>query len=131
MRLYRLLESEVNTRRAAALALVGWYLMVPPLSHDGGVDDEAPLSKWFVLDRFDSAAKCKRASGTTYSYKTTKQRLPHISNAQAALLRCHQIYKSRRRRGLFGKASEVSPEIETRWRMTQSAANRSPRKIPC
>jgi hypothetical protein len=62
---------------------VDWHLMVPPLSRGGGVDDEAPLSKWFVLDRFESAAECKRASGTTYSYKTTKQRLPHISNAQA------------------------------------------------
>jgi hypothetical protein len=30
--MHRLLESEVNTCHADALALVGWYLMVPPFS---------------------------------------------------------------------------------------------------
>jgi hypothetical protein len=32
--------------RAVALALVGWYLMVPSLGTDGMPDPKAPLSSW-------------------------------------------------------------------------------------
>ena len=48
----------MKPRHAAALALVGWYLMVPPV--DGkSVDSDAPLSKWTVYATSDSARKCE------------------------------------------------------------------------
>jgi hypothetical protein len=62
--------NEVNLRRAAALALVGWYLMVPPLTEDGhpaqmsgpirrdsawGVEVNTPFSKWELIGTYDSA----------------------------------------------------------------------------
>jgi hypothetical protein len=32
-------------RHAAALALFGWYLMLPSLTHEG-MDPDSPLSRW-------------------------------------------------------------------------------------
>ena len=58
----------MNLRHAAALALVGWYLMLPPLtkrgpdSYDLPPDTSAPISKWTyssVLDHFDTEEECK------------------------------------------------------------------------
>ncbi len=62
----------VNLRHAAALALVGWYLMLPPLirvppdPRDPGrdrvaPDSDAPLSRWFWSGSFDSADACQRS----------------------------------------------------------------------
>jgi hypothetical protein len=46
---------------AAALALVGWYLMTPPINKHRGafdVDPQAPLFQWIVNTPFDAASKC-------------------------------------------------------------------------
>jgi len=43
----------------AALALVGWYLMVPGKSGVRG-----PLNEWITLFSFDSAVACYRAHST-------------------------------------------------------------------
>ncbi|MGD0290232.1 MAG: hypothetical protein ABSC63_11340 [Candidatus Binataceae bacterium] len=49
----------MTLRHAAALALVGWYLMVPPLSSDGKeIDTAAKLSQWDARLRFDRASDC-------------------------------------------------------------------------
>jgi hypothetical protein len=53
----------MKPRRAAALALVGWYLMLPPLRRGqptgaGAVGPEAPLSVWQNMGSFDSATDC-------------------------------------------------------------------------
>jgi hypothetical protein len=51
----------MKRRHIAALALVGWYLMVPPPSHtvSFGVDTEAPLGAWNVMKSFDKAEGCE------------------------------------------------------------------------
>jgi hypothetical protein len=53
----------MNLRHAAALALVGWYLMVPPFTAQRAgpvdVDDQAPLSKWTIAGSFDTAEQCR------------------------------------------------------------------------
>jgi hypothetical protein len=52
----------MKPRHAAALALVGWYLMVPPLTSGGGPHDilfHAPLSKWEVGQEQDSKVECQ------------------------------------------------------------------------
>lgn len=43
-------------RHAAALALVGWYLMVPPSHHL-----LAPIADWAHFDSYDSATECRDA----------------------------------------------------------------------
>ncbi len=48
---------------AIALALVGWYLMVPPLDTDSSVSrrkDELPLSEWVIVGSFDTADACRQ-----------------------------------------------------------------------
>jgi hypothetical protein len=55
----------MNLRHAAALALVGWYLMMPPLAGPNAsnlrVDLTAKLSQWEIVDSFDSADVCRVA----------------------------------------------------------------------
>ena len=71
-------NSKLRHAAALALALVGWYLMTPPVdSCRGGTFAhpcaETPLAKWTIERRFDEAAKCETAkaawheSGTRYS----------------------------------------------------------------
>jgi len=50
----------MNPRHAAALALVGWYLMEPPFGKYGP-NEMAPLSQWAHPYTFDSARDCESA----------------------------------------------------------------------
>jgi hypothetical protein len=53
----------MKPRHAAALALMGWYLMAPPLKEVNPnvvFDWNAPISKWIPVDSFDSAADCQK-----------------------------------------------------------------------
>jgi hypothetical protein len=55
----------MNLRHAAALALVGWYLMLPPTRFDSSkvfqLRPRAPLSEWETVSSFDSAKDCETA----------------------------------------------------------------------
>jgi hypothetical protein len=53
----------MKPRHAAALALVGWYLMIPPRSaaDQKTFDDHAPLASWFVFSAHDAAHECEGA----------------------------------------------------------------------
>jgi hypothetical protein len=68
----------MNIRHAAALALVGWYLMVPPQTN-GQIDYTAPLSRWTVAESYDSAAPCRemltnlRNDATSQADKATNE----------------------------------------------------------
>jgi hypothetical protein len=44
---------------AAALALVGWYLMTPPISTPGKLNTDAPLPAWQQDSAHDTAAACE------------------------------------------------------------------------
>jgi hypothetical protein len=53
----------MKPRHAAALALVGWYLLAPPIMHDPGhwhPNLAAPLNQWIVAKSFDSAVQCEK-----------------------------------------------------------------------
>jgi hypothetical protein len=45
---------------AAALVLVGWYLMLPPV-FKGIPHSSDPLGDWIIFDSFDKASECKAA----------------------------------------------------------------------
>ena len=51
----------VKFRHAASLALVGWYLMIPPHLQTSSlqVDRDAPISRWKHYRSFDSATECE------------------------------------------------------------------------
>jgi hypothetical protein len=54
----------MNLRHAAALALVGWYLMTPPPSSKENwsrVTPPVPLGRWIMRDGFDTADACRKA----------------------------------------------------------------------
>ena len=52
---------QMRFRHAAALALVGWYLMVPPDSTvPHSVDSAAPISRWTIVTNFEGADTCKQ-----------------------------------------------------------------------
>jgi hypothetical protein len=65
----------VKLRHAAALALMGWYLIVPPPSCKRGWVSEwkplpcnAPLSEWIVTLKFSSREKCTAELGADIAY---------------------------------------------------------------
>jgi len=50
----------MKPRHAAAFALVGWYLLLPPTFPDQlKVNIDAPISKWEHYAAFDSAQDCE------------------------------------------------------------------------
>jgi hypothetical protein len=51
----------MKLRHAAALVLVGWCLMVPPLGEHSGLVWSKPFSQWKVIDTFDSKAVCEKS----------------------------------------------------------------------
>src|SRR6266849_4268260 len=54
----------MKLRDAAALALMGWYLIVPPPDSPSGdtVNLKAPLNQWVIYSAFDSADKSEVAA---------------------------------------------------------------------
>ena len=48
----------MKPRHAAALAIVAWYLMIPPINAHNKVDAHAPMSKWKKGVSFDSEKEC-------------------------------------------------------------------------
>ena len=55
------LVAAMKLRHAAALALVGWYLMLPPDQNPAlpARDITAPISEWVRVGSFDSAVACE------------------------------------------------------------------------
>ena|SRR5208282_4211773 len=56
----------MNSRHGCALALVGWYLMTPPVStsYDGNkafVNSQAPIRQWKIGGTFGSSVDCEKA----------------------------------------------------------------------
>ena len=80
----------MSLRHAAALALVGWYLMVPPyegrISDPASVvvNDRAAISKWEISDSFDSANDCAdqrmRSQSAASKYPDSMLRAPKTSH---------------------------------------------------
>jgi hypothetical protein len=63
----------MKLRHVGALALVGWYLMIPP-PQEGSVDFNirAPLSEWKVIDSYVDVGACERG------------RIVHLSQSYAS-----------------------------------------------
>lgn len=68
-------RAELKFRHAAAIALTGWYLMVPPgtckpewISEGKPLPCAAPLSEWIVTLSFSSREKCDAERRADISY---------------------------------------------------------------
>jgi hypothetical protein len=61
----------MNLHHAAALALVGWFLMVAPVEQTGPfakVDIKAPLNEWDSQATFDDRQACENARTEYLAY---------------------------------------------------------------
>jgi hypothetical protein len=74
----------VKLRHAAALAFLGWYLMIAPGKGDKFLVN-APLSKWRQLGEFDSAAECDKQRS---EWMATIIRLSAPGTAEGEWARC-------------------------------------------
>src|SRR5260370_38725996 len=50
---------KMKTRHAITLAIVIWYLMIPPIGADNKVDPHAPWSQWRKGVSFESQKDCE------------------------------------------------------------------------
>ena len=75
----------MKTCHAAALALVGWYLMVLPTDNANHIDPLVPLPRWVVLRAFDTAAACDEAQDQLrYHVSRLNVQIPVASAASEA-----------------------------------------------
>jgi hypothetical protein len=75
---------QMKLRHAVALALVGWYLMVPPFPKSGHryePDPSVPLSQWSRRASFDSVAECE--AHKTKWLDSLKKNTEDVSPAEA------------------------------------------------
>ncbi len=77
----------MNPRHAAALALVGWYLMIPP-DNGTGVNIEAPLSKWTVMSAHDTAYDCEEMRIYSFKRANAEQERDAIFRQQVTNSQC-------------------------------------------
>jgi hypothetical protein len=63
----------MKLRHTAAFALVGWYLMMPPIK-GGDVNEGAPISHWGIISSYDTATECQNFLDA--ESKKTKANLP-------------------------------------------------------
>jgi hypothetical protein len=99
---------QMNPRHAAALALVGWYLIRPPGPDNGEPDFEAPLSRWTYSGSFDSANECERERDSRID--SGERNTHEIKGTVDALARQQGVVSEDRLKSLreeFGKAQTL------------------------
>jgi hypothetical protein len=77
----------MNLRHAAALASMGWYLMVPQAARRIPLllETDKPLSQWETHESFDTAEECKAPQHKIKVYMETalSQRLKEAGSQKA------------------------------------------------
>jgi len=71
----------MKPRHAAALTLVGWYLMIPSSTLPPGVAYKGPLRKWQIVRGFDTADDCQDFLGSFFEDSRQKQALNMLEPA--------------------------------------------------
>jgi len=72
---------DMKRRHAAALVLVGWYLIIPSSTLPPGVAYTQPLSKWAIVRGFDTADDCDDFLSTFFEDSRQKQALNMLEPA--------------------------------------------------
>jgi hypothetical protein len=75
----------------AALALVGWYLMMPPTIPDTNrVNRDAPLSQWRIAHKFPHNAGCEAAKQRAHEagLATEAENRTRRTNPDLTCVRC-------------------------------------------
>jgi len=89
----------LNVRHAAAIALTGWYLLVPPgsckpewVSQGKPLPCAAPLSDWIVTLSFSSRDKCDAERRADISYGKQEIANAHDSHDEMPVESTRKIY---------------------------------------
>lgn len=71
-------SGRMTTRHAAAFALVGWYLMIPPqIPNSTLVNNDVPLAQWKKVRTFPHSEGCEAAKS-----RAREQALAHLAQIQ-------------------------------------------------
>jgi hypothetical protein len=71
----------MKPRHAAALALVGWYSIIPSSTLPPGVAYKEPLSRWQIVRGFDTADDCNDFLSSFFEDSRQKQALSLLEPA--------------------------------------------------
>src|SRR5258708_2735293 len=75
-----------NRTHSAALALIGWYLMVPPIVGDHA-NTSAPLSRWEMgFGAYDTAAACQKGVSDSVREALKASKDPHLDRIHQNLV---------------------------------------------
>ena len=61
----------MKSRHTTALAIVAWYLMIPPIDATNKVDAKAPMITWRQSVKFDSRDQCVQSLKDVVEHPTT------------------------------------------------------------
>jgi len=103
----------MKSRHAAALALVGWYLMIPPMGLHVEVEYNAPLSQWDMMGSFDSADECEKAYQQYNEAGDQRQRGRARIRVLFTLASRHAMHRQRRPAPQGKISDEVTPRRAT------------------
>ena len=87
----------MRIRHAAAFALMGWYLILPPVLYPSRqVNPDAPITKWNHYQVFETAKECedanmslrKKAEALSRDEKLNPKSVVETAAAQGSLGRC-------------------------------------------
>jgi len=77
----------MKSRHAAALALVGWYLMMPPVDiPTGKYVEEAPIASWRKLVEYDTFTKCENRRQDDLRFYLSSLNRPKLSDREVEKL---------------------------------------------
>src|SRR5271163_1040992 len=67
----KVMHGLLRVRHAFAVAMVAWYLMIPPIDASNKVDANAPLATWRKGVKFDSQDECQQSLKDVIQHPTT------------------------------------------------------------
>lgn len=73
---------------AASLAFILWYLLAPPATPGGLVDNKAPLLQWEAIDVFDTEARCRTVADIMREDAVTNHLPVAAVHARAWAMKC-------------------------------------------
>ena len=77
----------MKLRHAAALALVSWYLMIPPVDiPTGRYVEEVPIASWRKLVEYDTFTKCENRRQDDLHFYLSSLNRPKLSDRKVERL---------------------------------------------
>ena len=72
-----------------------WYMLAPPTAPGGGLDNRAPLSKWEVINIYDTEARCRARADDRLEDALTDSPPGSAALLRAQAIKCIASYDPR------------------------------------